>query len=43
MAVKQVPNSVSLWLKAAELEENVSQRKIVLRRALEHVPNSVKL
>jgi pre-mRNA-processing factor 6 len=38
-----MPKSVNLWLEAASLETNVNQKKIVLRRALEIIPNSVKL
>ena len=43
MAVRQLPQSVKIWLKAASLEsESISQRRI-LRRALEFIPNSVLL
>ena len=42
-AVKVLPTSINLWLKAAGLETDVTAKKKVLRRALEFVPNSVKL
>uniref|UniRef100_A0A7S1U7V1 PRP1 splicing factor N-terminal domain-containing protein n=1 Tax=Phaeomonas parva TaxID=124430 RepID=A0A7S1U7V1_9STRA len=42
-AVKHVPTSVKIWLKAADLEPDAERKKNVLRRALEIVPNSVKL
>ncbi|CAF1711609.1 unnamed protein product [Brassica napus] len=39
--VKQIPNSVKLWLEASELEEE--RKSLVLRRGLENVPDSVRL
>ena len=42
-AVKKIPQSVKIWLQAASLESNITMRRRVLRRALEVVPNSVKL
>lgn len=42
-AVRHIPTSVKIWLKAAELEPIDAQKKIVLRRALEFIPNSVIL
>ncbi len=42
-AVKHIPGSVKIWLRAASLEQRVNKKKVVLRRALEFVPNSVKL
>lgn len=44
-AVRELPQSVRLWLKAAELEssEDIQARRRVIRKALENVPHSVKL
>ena len=42
-AVRQLPLSVKLWLKAADLETDLKAKKRVYRKALEHIPNSVKL
>ncbi|WVQ77204.1 hypothetical protein IAR50_006887 [Cryptococcus sp. DSM 104548] len=42
-AIQHVPLSVKIWLKAAELESDISSRKRVLRKALEFIPNSVRL
>lgn len=44
MAIEQLPQSVRLWIKAAELEKSdiMAQRK-VYRKALEQIPNSVRL
>ncbi|KAI8849423.1 PRP1 splicing factor, N-terminal-domain-containing protein [Chytridium lagenaria] len=42
-AVRHVPQSVKLWLRAMGLENDVKAQKRVLRRALEFIPNSVKL
>ena len=42
-AVKQIPDSVNLWLKAHELEMDPKAKKKVLRKALENIPNSVQL
>eukprot|EP00586_Coscinodiscus_wailesii_P002926 CAMPEP_0172481328 /NCGR_PEP_ID=MMETSP1066-20121228/7066_1 /TAXON_ID=671091 /ORGANISM="Coscinodiscus wailesii, Strain CCMP2513" /LENGTH=699 /DNA_ID=CAMNT_0013243477 /DNA_START=658 /DNA_END=2757 /DNA_ORIENTATION=- len=42
-AVRQVPHSVKIFLRAAELEQNLSAKKAVLRRALESIPTSVTL
>lgn len=42
-AVRHVPHSVNIWLRAASMEEDAEKRKLVLRRALEFIPNSVKL
>lgn len=36
------PPSRCVWLQAAELEDDVEAKKLVLRRALEFVPNSVR-
>lgn len=37
------PNSIKLWCKAAELETDVTAKRRVLRRALETLPQSVRL
>ncbi|KAJ3105219.1 hypothetical protein HDU97_008373 [Phlyctochytrium planicorne] len=42
-AVRHVPQSVKLWLRAVSLEADTKAQKRVLRRALEFIPNSVKL
>ena len=42
-AIQHLPQSVKLWSKAVELEEDISAKKKVLRRALESIPSSVKL
>ncbi|KAI0249128.1 PRP1 splicing factor, N-terminal-domain-containing protein [Lactifluus subvellereus] len=40
-AVQHVEQSVTIWLAAADLEHDTKAKKPVLRRALEHIPNSV--
>jgi pre-mRNA-processing factor 6 len=42
-AIQHVPESVKVWLKAKDLEQDLQAQKRVLRKALEHVPTSVKL
>nr|SVE94077.1 EOG090X017X [Simocephalus serrulatus] len=42
-AVNHLVNSVKLWIKASELEQDVKAKKRVFRKALEHIPNSVRL
>ncbi|KAL3310820.1 Pre-mRNA-processing factor 6, partial [Cichlidogyrus casuarinus] len=42
-AIKQLPQSVSLWAKAAVLESELKAKKAVYKKALELVPNSVRL
>ncbi|WFD26003.1 U4/U6 x U5 tri-snRNP complex subunit Prp1 [Malassezia nana] len=42
-AIQYLSQSVSIWLKAMELERDVESKKRVLRKALEHIPHSVKL
>jgi pre-mRNA-processing factor 6 len=43
-AVKHLPNSVKIWIKAADLESaDLKAKRKVLRKALEQVPNSVRL
>ncbi|KAG1469969.1 hypothetical protein G6F56_002952 [Rhizopus delemar] len=42
-AVRNLPQSVKIWLKAVSLETENKAKKKVLRRALEFIPNSVKL
>ncbi|CAO0794450.1 unnamed protein product [Mucor circinelloides] len=42
-AVRHLPQSVKIWLKAVSLETDNKAKKKVLRRALEFIPNSVKL
>lgn len=42
-AVQNIPNSVRIWAKAADLEVEVKAKKRVYRKALEQIPNSVRL
>jgi len=42
-AVRHIPSSVKVWMKAAQLESEVSKKKAMLRKALEVIPGSVKL
>ncbi|KAI1238545.1 hypothetical protein IHE44_0013279 [Lamprotornis superbus] len=42
-AVQHLPQSVWIYIRAAELETDIRAKKRVLRKALEHVPNSVHL
>ncbi|KAF1755291.1 hypothetical protein GCK72_021860 [Caenorhabditis remanei] len=42
-AVRSCPQSVRLWCKASDLEQDVKDKKKVLRKALEQIPSSVKL
>lgn len=42
-AVRKLPHSTALFLKAADLEHNVDAKKIVLRKALEANPTSLTL
>ena len=41
--VKFIPNSVKLWMRASDLEEDGVNKSRVLRKGLECVPNSVRL
>ena len=38
-----IPNSVKLWLQAAKLESSDLNKSRVLRKGLEHIPDSVRL
>lgn len=42
-AIRHLPYSVKIWLKAKDLETDPKAQKRVLRRSLEYIPNSVKL
>uniref|UniRef100_UPI00358DE5CD pre-mRNA-processing factor 6 n=1 Tax=Myxine glutinosa TaxID=7769 RepID=UPI00358DE5CD len=42
-AVRHLPQSVRVWIRAADLETELKAKKRVLRKALEQVPNSVRL
>lgn len=42
-AIRHIPKSVKVWIKAANMETEVARKKRVLRKALEHIPNSVRL
>lgn len=41
--VKALPDSVKLWMQVAKLEQNNVNKSRVLRRALEHIMDFVKL
>ncbi|KAI3378242.1 hypothetical protein SNEBB_006096 [Seison nebaliae] len=43
VGVQNLPNSVRCWLKAAELEVEIDDKKKVFKKALIAIPNSVKL
>ncbi|XP_043945818.1 pre-mRNA-processing factor 6 [Protopterus annectens] len=42
-AVRHLPQSVRIFIRAAELETSIRGKKRVLRKALEYIPNSVRL
>ena len=42
-AVRSVPQSVKLWIKAVDLETDTPAKKRVLRKALEMIPTSVRI
>ncbi|XP_022245664.1 pre-mRNA-processing factor 6-like [Limulus polyphemus] len=42
-AVRHMPSSVRIWIKAADLETEIKGKRRVYRKALEHIPNSVRL
>eukprot|EP00794_Sanderia_malayensis_P012168 gene12168-13423_t len=42
-AIKELPQSVRLWIKAADIELEPSAQKRVFRKALENIPNSVRI
>ncbi|KAJ3300496.1 hypothetical protein HK104_011001 [Borealophlyctis nickersoniae] len=42
-AVRRIPQSVKIWLRACDLETDNTAKKRVLRRSLEFIPNSVKI
>ena len=42
-AVRHLPQSVKIWDKATQLEDDTTAKRRVLRKALENIPNSVKL
>ncbi|XP_034238152.1 pre-mRNA-processing factor 6 [Thrips palmi] len=42
-AVRHIPTSVRIWIKAAALETETKAKRRVYRKALEHIPNSVRL
>lgn len=42
-AVRSLPNSVRIWMKAAEVEEDIKGKRKVFRKALEQIPTSVRL
>ncbi|EDQ91448.1 uncharacterized protein MONBRDRAFT_14895 [Monosiga brevicollis MX1] len=41
--VRELPSSIKLWIKAAELEQDHKAQRRVMRKALETIPDSVKL
>jgi pre-mRNA-processing factor 6 len=42
-AVREIPQSVKIWTRAADLEQDRKSKQRVLRKALETVPTSVRL
>lgn len=42
-AIRQITTSVRIWIRAATLETDPKAKRRVYRKALEHVPNSVRL
>ncbi|PVD31927.1 hypothetical protein C0Q70_07353 [Pomacea canaliculata] len=42
-AVRHLPQSVRIWIKAANLETEIKAQKRVFHKALEQIPNSVRL
>ncbi|KRX96568.1 Pre-mRNA-processing factor 6, partial [Trichinella pseudospiralis] len=42
-AARHLPQSVRVWMRAAELESDSKLKKKVLRKGLEHIPTSVRL
>jgi pre-mRNA-processing factor 6 len=42
-AITHLPEEVAIWMRAAELELDVKNKRKVLRAALQQVPNSVRL
>ncbi|EEB15596.1 pre-mRNA splicing factor, putative [Pediculus humanus corporis] len=42
-AVRHIPTSVRIWIRAADLEAETNAKRRVYRKALEHIPNSVRL
>ncbi|CAI4233237.1 unnamed protein product [Auanema sp. JU1783] len=42
-AVRHLPHSVRIWMKAADIEIDLKARKKVFRKALEQIPTSVRL
>ncbi|PKI84606.1 U4/U6 x U5 tri-snRNP complex subunit Prp1 [Malassezia vespertilionis] len=42
-AIQYLSQSVNIWLRAQELENDTNSKRRVLRKALEHIPSSVKL
>jgi len=42
-AVMKLPQSVRIWIRAADLEQDVKSKKKIYRKALEKIPNSVRL
>ncbi|KAL2304840.1 LOW QUALITY PROTEIN: hypothetical protein Nmel_006795 [Mimus melanotis] len=43
VVVQHLPQSARIYIRAAELETDIHVKKRVLRKALEHVPNLVRL
>ncbi len=42
-AIRHIPDSVRIWIKAVDLEPDTPSRRRVLRKALENLPSSVRL
>ncbi|OAF67311.1 Pre-mRNA processing factor 6-like protein [Intoshia linei] len=43
LSIRNLSNSVKIWVKSAELEDSLNNKKNVYRKALEYIPNSVRL
>jgi len=43
LGVRNLPESVRIWIRAAELEQEPKAKRKVYRKALEQIPNSVRL
>lgn len=42
-AIRHIPDSVKIWMRAVDLEPDTSSKRRVLRKALESIPSSVRL
>ena len=42
-AISNLPQSVKIWMKAVDLEDDTAAKRRVLRKGLENIPSSVRL